>query len=75
MGGDHFLVLHNRLIGVAGGEIHRAEVGANFRIVGLLLQVMLVCGDRFVEALMVVVDITDTAQRVEVVGIQLQHVA
>ena len=75
IGGDHFLVLHNRLIGVAGVEIHRAEVGANFRIVRLLLQVMLVCGDRFVVALIVVVDITDTAQRVEVVGLQLQHVA
>ena len=68
MRGQHFAVLDDRHVGIAAGEVHRAQIGAHPRVVRLAAEVMLVGGDRLVVTAAVIVDIADAVQRLEIVG-------
>src|ERR1700683_2678108 len=54
---DRLLVLHHGLVGIVGVEVHRAEVGDDLGILGIVLQVMLVGGRSLIVMLLVVVDV------------------
>ena len=73
--GEHLGILGDRLLRISAVEIHRAEIRAHVRLVGLEHEVALIRLDRLSILLAVEVDVAETAQRIEVLGVELEHVA